>query len=315
LIPHDRAFQIESGFSFDSSAAHTTSSTRSFRHDAGGAGAADGGAFVASRPSRSDSFVQFLETFRMFDSDELQRTQAPAPRPQHLERASPMLRLQRAFKGEGGGRAAVDSCSSGDPLDATRLQFCETLLDRYGSAIHVLHFLMRRGRMSDAVAYWREKGLNGEQFVLGLVEPAREAGASNDLASAISSVAKPTRDIIGEDSFVLKTPGEYDENLLRAALMGCRHLRKKRALGPLYTLQMAIGDDLRGGISKLAFFRNEDKQSASKETRETWLGEAILAIERGLPLLRRLRSKLDRDVFGYLFRITSSTHSIWCSTL
>jgi hypothetical protein len=234
----------------------------------------------------------------MFDRDELQRTQAPAPRPQHLERASPMLRLQRAFKGGGDGRAATDVKSTGDPLDATRLQFCETLLDRYGSAIHVLHFLMRRGRMSDAVAYWREKGLNGEQFVLGLVEPAREAGASNDLASAISSVAKPTRDIIGDDSVVLKAPGEYDENLLRAALMGCRHLQKKRALGPLYTLQMAIGDDLRGGISKLAFFRNEDKQSASKETRETWLGEAILAIERGLPLLRRLRAKLDRDVFG-----------------
>lgn len=153
--------------------------------------------------------------------------------------------------------------------------------------------------MSDAVAYWREKGLNADQFVSGLVEPARKAGACNDLASAISGIAKPTLDELGQDGCVLKSPNAYDNNLLQAVLAGCRHLKEKRAFSPLCTLQLAIGDDLRGGISKLDLFSREGRQSASKETRQTWLEEAVLAIERGLPLLHRLRQNLDPDVFGY----------------
>jgi hypothetical protein len=209
-----------------------------------------------------------------------------------------MLRLERAFRRPSCSPAAPDNKNAFDPLDATRLQFCEALLDRYGNSINVLHFLMRRGRMSDAVAYWREKGLSSDQFVSGLVEPARKAGTCNALASAISSMAKPTLDQAGPNGCVLRAPDEYDNNLLQAVLAGCRHLKEKRAFSPLCTLQLAIGDDLRGGISKLDLFSREGRQSASKETRQTWLEEAILAIERGLPLLQRLRQNLDPDVFG-----------------
>jgi hypothetical protein len=256
----------------------------------------DAGLFSTSRP-RADSFAVFLKDFHMFNSDELQNTQVPASGPQFLERESPLLRLERAFRRPSAAPAAPDRISF-DPLDATRLQFCEDLLDKYGNAINVLHFLMRRGRMSDAVAYWREKGLNADQFVSGLVEPARKAGACNDLASAISGIAKPTLDELGQDGCVLKSPNAYDNNLLQAVLAGCRHLKEKRAFSPLCTLQLAIGDDLRGGISKLDLFSREGRQSASKETRQTWLEEAVLAIERGLPLLHRLRQNLDPDVFG-----------------
>ena len=254
----------------------------------------------------------------MFNSDELQTTQVPARGPQFLQRESPMLRLERAFRKSSSAPAAFDSSSNsktlGDPLDATRLQFCEALLDKYGSAINVLHFLMSRGRMSDAVAYWREKGLNSELFVSGLIEPARKAGTCNDLASAISSMAKPTLDVISYDGSVLKATDEYDKNLLQAALAGCRKLKERRAFGPLFTLQLAIGDDLRGGMSKLYLFSKEGRQTASKETRQTWLDEAILAIERGLPLLQRLRQDLDPDVFGYIFALLMSLisfHSLW----
>jgi hypothetical protein len=266
----------------------------------------DAGMFASSRP-RSDSFAVFLNEFHMFNSDELQTTQVPARGPQFLQRESPMVRLERAFRKTSSAPAAVDSSSNsktlGDPLDATRLQFCEALLDKYGSAINVLHFLMSRGRMSDAVAYWREKGLNSELFVSGLIEPARKAGTCNDLASAISSMAKPTLDVTSYDGTVLKSADEYDKNLLQAALAGCRKLKERRAFGPLFTLQLAIGDDLRGGMSKLYLFSKEGRQSASKETRQTWLDEAVLAIERGLPLLQRLRQDLDPDVFGYILAL------------
>jgi hypothetical protein len=268
----------------------------------------DAALFSASRP-RADSFAVFLKDFHMFNSDELQNTQVPASGPQFLARESPLLRLERAFRRPSLAPAACDRMSF-DPLDGTRLQFCEELLDRYGNAINVLHFLMRRGRMSDAVAYWREKGLNADQFVLGLVEPARKAGACNDLASAISSMAKPTLDQIAPDGCVLKAPSAYDSNLLQAALAGCRHLKEKRAFSPLCTLQLAVGDDLRGGISKLDLFSREGRQSASKETRQIWLQEAILAIERGLPLLQRLRQNLDPDVFGCRTSAIVWSHSV-----
>ena len=264
----------------------------------------DTGMFSSSRP-RVDSFAVFLKDFHMFNSDELQSTQVPASGPQFLERESPMLRLERAFRRPSCAPAAFDSKNAFDPLDATRLQFCEALLDRYGNAINVLHFLMRRGRMSDAVAYWREKALSSDQFVSGLVEPARKAGTCNALASAISNMAKPTLDHAGPDGRVLRAPEEYDNNLLQAVLAGCRHLKEKRAFSPLCTLQLAIGDDLRGGISKLDLFSREGRQSASKETRQTWLEEAILAIERGLPLLQRLRQNLDPDVFGCAFSVAA----------
>ena len=258
---------------------------------------ADSGAFGASR-TRSDSFAVFLKDFHMFNSDELQSTQAPARGPQFLVRESSVQRLERAFSRSRHDVVNVEGKNSGDPLDATRLQFCELLLDKYGSTIRVLQFLMSRGRMTDAVAYWREKSLSSELFVSGLVDPARKAGTCNDLASAISNMAKPTLDVMSADGCVLKAPGEYDKNLLHAVLTGCRFLNEKRAFGPLFTLQLAIGDDLRGGISKLYAFIREGRQSASKETRQTWLQEAILAIERGLPLLQRLRQDLDPDVFG-----------------
>ena len=268
----------------------------SFRHDETAGGHGPG---PSSSRFRADSFAVFLKDFHMFNSDHLQSTQVPASGPQFLERESSLLRLERAFSRSSHSPAAFER-HSGDPLDATRLQFCEKLLDSYGSAINVLHFLMSRGRMSDAVAYWKEKtkGVNTELFVAGLVDPARKAGTCNDLASAISSMAKPTLDVAGADGCVLKAPSEYDNNLLQAVLAGCRHLKGKRAFGPLFTLQLAIGDDLRGGISKLYLFSNEGRQSASKETRQTWLEEAILALERGLPLLRRLQQNLDPDVFG-----------------
>jgi hypothetical protein len=273
-------------------------SERHFRPDKGAGSDSTDPSFFGTPRVRSDSFAVFLKDFHMFNSDELQSTQVPARGPQHLERESSAKRLQRAFARPTKNVAAFESRNFGNLLDATRLQFCEDLLAQHGSPIHVLKFLMRRGRMSDAVAEWKDKALNSEIFVSGLVDPARKAGTCNDLASAISNMAKPTLDVVGADGCVLKAPADYDKNLLHAVLAGCRHLKAKRAFGPLFTLQLAIGDDLRGGISKLYVFCKEGRQSASTETRKTWLEEAILALNRGLPLLQRLHQNLDPDVFG-----------------
>jgi hypothetical protein len=265
--------------------------------------AADG-LFGSHRP-RSDSFAVFLKGFHLFQSDELQRTQVPFRGPQYLERETPKRRLDRAFHRSSNESSGIDGSMSSDPLDSSRLQFCEMLLDRYGNFSHVLNLLTRKGRMSEAVAYWREKMLSADVFVSGLVEPARKAGSCNELASAICSIAKPLLETVSSDGCVLKAAEDYDSNLLRATLAGCRHLKQKRAFAPLCTMYLAIGDDLRGGLSKLDLFSKGGRQSASADTRRTWLAEAVLAIERGLPVLSRLRKGLDPDVFEYCFSVLS----------